>query len=67
MKDERWESVRLLSELRGKYNCFDKKEEPYYRALSVAIASVSEQIYADNEKRNSSEKPTDSESEENNK
>jgi len=49
MKDERWESIKLLSELRAKYSCFDEKEEPYYRALSVAITSIRELIYADNE------------------
>ena len=49
MKDERWESIKLLSELRSNYSCFDEKEEPYYRALSVAITSIRERIYADNE------------------
>ena len=49
MKDERWESIKLLSELRAEYSCFDEKEEPYYRALSVAITSIRELIYADNE------------------
>lgn len=49
MKDERWESIKLLSELRAKYSCFDEKEEPYYRALSAAITSIRERIYADNE------------------
>lgn len=49
MRDKRWESIKLLSELRAKYSCFDEKEEPYYRALSVAITSIRERIYADNE------------------
>lgn len=42
MENERLESIELLSELRAKYNCFDEKEEPYYRALSLAIASIKE-------------------------
>lgn len=46
MGDERWESIKLLSELRDKYSC--SEEEPYYRALSVAIASIREQIRIDN-------------------
>jgi hypothetical protein len=42
MENERLESIELLSDLRAKYNCFDEKEEPYYRALSLAIASIKE-------------------------
>lgn len=39
-KDEIWESIRLLSELRSEYSCFEEDEEPYYRALSLAIKSL---------------------------
>lgn len=51
MKDERWKDIEKLSEIRSKYSCFDEKEEPYYRALSTAIAAIREQICADNEKQ----------------
>ena len=44
MEDERWKTIELLSELRAGYSCFEEKEEPYYRALSLAIASIREQI-----------------------
>lgn len=35
--------ISRLSEIRSNYNCFDEKEEPYYRALSEAIQLVSAQ------------------------
>ena len=35
--------ISILSEIRSSYNCFDEKEEPYYRALSEAIRLVSAQ------------------------
>jgi len=34
------EVIETLSDLRAKYNCFDEKEEPYYKALCIAIKSV---------------------------
>lgn len=40
MNDDRLESLKLLTELRANYNCYDAKEEPYYRALSIALASI---------------------------
>lgn len=44
MEDERQRTIELLSELRSEYSCFNEAEEPYYRALSSAIAAVREQI-----------------------
>lgn len=38
--EEALKHIELLSELRARYSCFDEKEEPYYRALSVAIESI---------------------------
>lgn len=35
--------ISILSEIRNQYNCFDPKEEPYYRALSEAIGFISAQ------------------------
>ena len=35
--------ISILSEIRSSYNCFDEKEEPYYRALGEAIRLVSAQ------------------------
>lgn len=35
--------ISILSEIRSQYNCFDPKEEPYYRALSEAIGLISAQ------------------------
>ena len=51
MGDKRLKSIELLSELRAGYSCFDEKEEPYYRALSLAIASIREKMDADNEEQ----------------
>lgn len=38
------EAIEYLSELRCGYNCFDSTEEPYYKALSMAISALQEQI-----------------------
>lgn len=35
--------ISRLSEIRSQYNCFNKSEEPYYRALSEVIKMLSEQ------------------------
>ena len=35
--------ISRLSEIRSQYNCFDEADEPYYRALSVAIKALSAQ------------------------
>ena len=40
MKNDIWADIERLSELRSNYNCFDEKEEPYYRALSNAIEAL---------------------------
>ena len=34
------EVIETLSDLRAQYNCFDENENPYYRALCIAIKSV---------------------------
>lgn len=34
------DTISILSELRSNYNCFDKLDEPYYQALTEAIAAV---------------------------
>ena len=34
------EAIEKLSDIRCTYNCFDPKEEPYYRALAKAIAAL---------------------------
>ena len=39
--------ISRLSEIRGRYNCFDESEEPYYRALSEAIKVLSRQADGD--------------------
>lgn len=39
-KNAIWADIERLSELRSNYNCFDEKEEPYYRALSNAIQAL---------------------------
>lgn len=36
------EAITNLSEMRADLNCFNGAEEPYYRALSMAIESLSE-------------------------
>lgn len=41
-KDEIWQDIKKLSELKSNYNCFDEKDEPYYRALSDAIEVLRE-------------------------
>ena len=41
-KAEIWRDIEKLSELKSNYNCFDEKEEPYYRALSNAIQALRE-------------------------
>ena len=64
MRDKRWKSIKLLSELRAKYSCFDEKEEPYYRALSFAIASIREKMDADNEEQALEESKAEGEDEE---
>lgn len=43
MKNDIWADIERLSELRSNYNCFDEKEEPYYRALSDAIQALREE------------------------
>ena len=37
-------TIDILSDLRGKFNCFDEKEEPYYRALSEAITALTADV-----------------------
>lgn len=39
-EDERWKAISLLSGLRSEYDCFNEKEEPFYRALSLGIKCV---------------------------
>ena len=43
-RDERWKYIEILSDLRAKYSCFEESEEPYYKALSVAIKAIREQM-----------------------
>ena len=38
--EEVYNSIEKLSELRSKYSCFDEKEEPFYRALSLGINAI---------------------------
>ena len=40
MQNDIWADIQKLSELKSNYNCFDEKEEPYYRALSNAIEAL---------------------------
>lgn len=35
--------IKILSELRSNYNCFDIHEQPIYHALSVAIIALNNQ------------------------
>lgn len=39
-KEEMWDSIEKLSELRSGYSCFDNEEEPFYRALSLGIKGI---------------------------
>lgn len=41
------ELISKLSEIRSEYNCFDKDEEPQYRALSEAIKILSKRADGD--------------------
>ena len=43
-KEERWKYIEFLSDLRAEYSCFERSEEPYYKALSVGIKAIREQI-----------------------
>lgn len=45
MQNDIWADIQKLSELKSNYNCFDEKEEPYYRALSNAIAVLSDKAF----------------------
>ena len=45
MQNDIFADIERLSELRSKYNCFDEKEEPYYRALSNAIKELRKKAY----------------------
>lgn len=38
------EAIKVLSEIRDCYDCFDPEEEPCYNALSTAIRAVRDQI-----------------------
>lgn len=51
-KDEIWQDIEKLSELRSNYNCFDESEEPYYRALSNAIQALRDKRYRVGEVKN---------------
>lgn len=42
--NEKWGYIEILSELRANYSCFEENEEPYYKALSVGIRAIREQI-----------------------
>ena len=44
MKNDIWADIEKLSELKSNYNCFDEKEEPYYRALSNAIQVLRDKV-----------------------
>ena len=45
MQNDIFADIERLSELRSNYNCFDEKEEPYYRALSNAIEALRKKAY----------------------
>lgn len=38
------ETIKILSEIRDCYDCFDQEEEPCYRALSIAIRIIRKQM-----------------------
>ena len=40
MKEEMWNYIEKLSELRSRYSCFNDEEEPFYRALSLGIKGI---------------------------
>lgn len=44
VENDIWADIERLSELRSNYNCFDEKEEPYYRALSNAIQELRDKV-----------------------
>lgn len=48
------DTISILSELRSNYNCFASVDEPYYQALTEAIAAIKAErkghwIYSENE------------------
>jgi hypothetical protein len=43
-REEAWEAIRELSDIRAKYNLFDKKQRPKYHACSLAIKALREVI-----------------------
>lgn len=45
MQNDVWRDIEHLSDLRERFNCFDEKEEPYYRALSNAIEELRKKAY----------------------
>lgn len=53
-------TIEILSELRSAYNCFDEKEEPYYRALSEAIGALDREHYAREDEKMALERKYDS-------
>lgn len=33
----KWDAIKILSDIRSEYNCFDERDEDQYHALSLAI------------------------------
>ena len=43
-KEEVWDAIHELSDIRAKYNLFDAEERPKYHACSLAIKALREVI-----------------------
>ena len=48
-KDEIWAVIRELSDIRAQYSAFDEEERKRYRACSVAIAALRNELEERNE------------------
>jgi hypothetical protein len=43
-REEVWDAIHELSDIRAKYNLFDEKQRPKYHACSLAIKALREVI-----------------------
>ena len=43
-REEAWKAIYELSDIRGRYNLFSKKQGPKYHACSLAIRALREVI-----------------------
>ena len=43
-REEVWDAIHELSDIRAKYNCFNQKQRPKYHACSLGIWALREVI-----------------------